>query len=250
MNCWNRCPTWTRRVARCLPSFALVLTFLFLASATPSLLAQLAPEPDAPPSEAVANPLQPEPQPELQPQFQSQPLPESPSQPGNSQNPGRSSPPQPSSSPAPASPPLTTLRVSVNLVDLFFLVHDRHGKLISNLTQADCDVLEDDQQQALKSFSAQSDLPLSLGILLDTSLSQERVLPQEQQAAAAFLRRILRPTDEAFLISFDVTVDLLADWTSNPGDLKRALDSAQINSSSGNYANGTIPSITKPKGTL
>lgn len=250
LNHWNRCPTWTRRATRFLPSVTLALTFLLLALATPSLRAQLAPEPDAPPSEAVPNALQPESQPGPQPQFQSQPLPESPSQPGNSQNLGGSSQNRPSSSPAPASPPLTTLRVSVNLVDLFFLVHYQNGKLIPNLTRADCNVLEDDKQQVLKNFSAQTDLPLSLGILLDTSLSQERVLPQEQQAAAAFLRRILRPTDEAFLISFDVTVDMLADWTSNPGDLKRALDAAQINSSSANYANGTIPSITKPKGTL
>ena len=129
-------------------------------------------------------------------------------------------------------------------------MHDKAGKLIPNLNQADCNVFEDDKPQRLKSFAAQSDLPLSIGILLDTSLSQQRVLPDEQKAAAAFLRRILRPTDEAFLISFDVTVDMQADWTSNPGDLKQALDAAQINSNSGNYANGTIPSITKPKGTL
>ena len=150
----------------------------------------------------------------------------------------------------PASTGIPTLRVSVNLVDLFFVVHDKSGKLVPNLTRSDCSVFEDEKPQQLKSFTAQSDLPLSIGILLDTSLSQERVLPDEQKAASAFLRRILRPTDEAFLISFDVTVDLLADWTSNPDDLKRALDAAQINSSSGNYANGTLPSITKPKGTL
>ncbi|MEO6966544.1 MAG: VWA domain-containing protein, partial [Acidobacteriaceae bacterium] len=114
----------------------------------------------------------------------------------------------------------------------------------------DCNVFEDNKQQTLKSFSAQSDLPLSLGILLDTSLSQQRVLPEEQKAAAAFLRHILWTKDEAFLISFDVTVDLSADWTGSPNQLQQALDAAQINSSSGNYANGTIPSITRPKGTL
>jgi VWFA-related protein len=172
--------------------------------------------------------------------------------------------PQPTRSQAePAPPPakpdtpqsrpstgITTLRVSVNLVDLFFVVHNKTGKLVPNLTRRDCNVFEDDKQQTLKSFAAQTDLPLSIGILLDTSVSQQRVLPAEQKAASAFLRRILRPTDEAFLISFDVTADLLADWTSNPDDLQRALDAAQINSSSGNYANGTLPSITKPKGTL
>ena len=218
--------------------------------ATPLLLAQLAPQPDAPPSEAVPNSPQSEPQPA--PERQSAPVPQSgPQTPESPPNPSTSPTPAPApQSASPSSAPIPTLRVSVNLVDLFFLVHDQQGKLIPNLTRADCSVFEDDQQQQLKSFSAQSDLPLSLGILLDTSLSQERVLPQEQQAAAAFLRRILRPTDEAFLISFDVTVDMMADWTSSSSDLKRALNTAQINSSSGNYANGTIPSVTKPKGTL
>ena len=158
--------------------------------------------------------------------------------------------PPPQKPGAPASTGIPTLRVSVNLVDLFFVVHDKAGKLVPDLTQADCSVSEDNVLQKLKSFTAQTDLPLSIGILLDTSLSQQRVLPAEQQAASAFLRRILRPTDESFLISFDVTVDLLADWTRNPDDLKRALDAAQINSSSGNFANGTLPSITQPKGTL
>ncbi|MGH9617056.1 MAG: VWA domain-containing protein, partial [Acidobacteriaceae bacterium] len=156
----------------------------------------------------------------------------------------------PGSQPTPNSQPITTLRVSVNLVDLFFNVHDKTGKPVPNLTRSHCKVYEDGKQQTLKSFAARTDLPLSIGILLDTSLSQQRVLPEEQKAAAAFVRRILRHRDEAFLISFDVTVDLLADWSGDPSDLKRALDSAEINSSSGNYANGTIPSITKPKGTL
>ncbi|MHB1793514.1 MAG: VWA domain-containing protein [Acidobacteriaceae bacterium] len=223
--------------------------------------AQLAPQPDAPPSEDMSNPPQyqqavqpqPESQPPAQPQLQinSQPQPrDAPTQPAGPQPAPNSVQQQPSTPPASTSQPVTTLRVSVNLVDLFFVVHDKSGKLVPNLTQADCNVFEDDKQQKLRSFAAQSDLPLSIGILLDTSVSQQRVLPDEQKAASAFLRRILRPTDESFLISFDVTVDLLADWTSNPDDLKRALDAAQINSSSGNYANGTLPSITKPKGTL
>lgn len=207
---------------------------------------QLAPQPDAPPGHAESNqpPLQQptQPQPETEPAAPSQPQ-------LNSQAPPRAAQPQ-ATRQSPAATGVSTLRVTVNLVDLFFVVHDKSGKLVPNLTRADCSVFEDDTSQKLKSFTAQSDLPLSIGILLDTSLSQQRVLPDEQKAASAFLRRILRPTDESFLISFDVTVDLLADWTSNPADLKRALDAAQINSSSGNFANGTLPSITKPKGTL
>jgi VWFA-related protein len=254
----NRCErnrsTWRLRLA------ILPLAFILLPLAAPLVWGQLAPQPDAPPGQATSNPApsqQPaQPQPELQPaaptqpQSNSQPLGATSSQSSRPQAepvppPDKSGTTQPQSQQA-----IPTLRVSVNLVDLFFVVHDKSGKLVPNLTQADCNVFEDDAPQKLKSFTAQSDLPLSIGILLDTSLSQQRVLPDEQKAASAFLRRILRPTDESFLISFDVTVDLLADWTSNPDDLKRALEAAQINSSSGNYANGTLPSITKPKGTL
>jgi VWFA-related protein len=233
------------------------LGFTLLALTPPVIWGQLAPQPDAPPSPDVSSPAPPQQSPQIQPA-----VPTSPplnSQPSSSAAQSQPSPPQaesgtgsaiPGNSQSPGSTAIPTLHVSVNLVDLFFVVHDKSGKLVPNLTRTDCSVFEDDKPQRLKSFTAQSDLPLSIGILLDTSLSQQRVLPDEQQAASAFLRRILRPKDEAFLISFDVTVDLLADWTSNPSDLKHALDAAQINSSSGNYANGTLPSITKPKGTL
>jgi len=252
----------SRRKKRPASSWWLRLTILPLA-VLPLIAAvawaQLAPQPDAPPGQGELNPplKQPaQPQPEFQPatpaqpQFNSQPPSAAHSQASSPQAEPAQPPVKPGAAQSPASAAIPTLRVSVNLVDLFFVVHDKSGKLVPNLTRADCNVFENDAPQKLKSFTAQSDLPLSIGILLDTSLSQERVLPDEQKAASAFLRRILRPTDESFLISFDVTVDLLADWTSNPDDLKRALDAAQINSSSGNYANGTLPSITKPKGTL
>ncbi len=223
----------------------------------PRVWGQLAPQPDAPPGQAKSNPLplqepaDAKPATPTQPQLNSQP---SPSAPQSRTNTPKSEPKSPAATPStqqtPAATGIPTLRVSVNLVDLFFVVHDKSGKLVPNLTRDDCSMFEDDKPQKMKSFTPQTDLPLSIGILLDTSVSQERVLPDEQKAAAAFLQRILRPSDEAFLISFDVTVDLLTDWTSNPDDLKRSLDAAQINSSSGNYANGTLPSITKPKGTL
>ena len=239
----------------------LPLAMLLLTLATPIASGQLAPQPDAPPGQGESNPpplQQPaQPPPEIQPAVPTQPQINSQPRPSAAQPQATPAPAEPATAPgtpgtpqSPASAGIPTLRVSVNLVNLFFVVHDKSGKLVPNLTRSDCSVFEDEKPQQLKSFTAQSDLPLSIGILLDTSLSQERVLPEEQKAASAFLRRILRPTDEAFLISFDVTVDLLADWTSNPDDLKRALDAAQINSSSGNYANGTLPSITKPKGTL
>ena len=143
--------------------------------------------------------------------------------------------------------PLETLKVNVNLVSLYFTVHDKHGALIPHLTKDDFSILEDKTPQKIKNFTAENDQPLTLGILLDTSGSQQNVLPLEQEAGAAFLSRVLHAKDEAFLISFDVNVDLLSDYTANARALARAMDKAQINVGTG--GGGGMPSGT-PKGTL
>jgi VWFA-related protein len=104
---------------------------------------------------------------------------------------------------------------------------------------------------------AETNQPLTLGILLYTSGSQERVLPLEQQVGSQFLERVLRQKDEAFLLSFDVNVDLLQDFTNSARQLSHAMNKAEINTAGGNGAGGipgagcgTIPSIGAPKGTL
>src|ERR1700727_104945 len=94
--------------------------------------------------------------------------------------------------------PLETLKVNVNLVSLYFTVHDKRGALIPHLTKDDFTILEDKEQKKIKNFTAENDQPLTLGILLDTSGSQQNVLPLEQQAGAAFLSRVLRSKDEAY----------------------------------------------------
>src|SRR6202034_207931 len=99
--------------------------------------------------------------------------------------------------------PVATLKVNVNLVSLYFTVHDKHGALIPTLTKNDFTIFEDKAPQTIKNFAAQSDEPRTLCIWLDTSGSQQNVLPLEQQTGSAFLERILRSKDEAFLISFD-----------------------------------------------
>jgi VWFA-related protein len=143
--------------------------------------------------------------------------------------------------------PLETLKVNVNLVSLYFTVRDKHGALIPHLTKDDFTVLEDKTPQKIKNFTAENDQPLTLGILLDTSGSQQNVLPLEQEAGAAFLSRVLRSKDEAFLISFDVNLDLLSDYTNNAHALARAMDKAQINVGTGGM--GGMPSGA-PRGTL
>ncbi len=168
------------------------------------------------------------------------------------------SPDAPPVSTAPAPPPdetpVETLKVQVNLVDLFFTVKDKSGTLIPHLTRNECQVTEDKVPQTFKSFTAETDQPLTLGILLDTSGSQQRVLPLEQQAASEFFREVLRQKDEAYLASFDVNVDLLQDFTNSPHLLSRAMDKAQINIGGGSLGppglgGGPVP-ISNPKGTV
>jgi VWFA-related protein len=158
---------------------------------------------------------------------------------------------------APEYVPVATLKLNVNLVDVIFTVKDKAGSLVPHLTKEDCTISEDKMPQTLKSFVAETHQPLTLGILLDTSGSQQRVLPLEQDVGSQFLERVLKPKDEAFLLSFDVDVDLLQDYTNSPRLLSRAMSKAEINTAGGNGAagipgagGGTIPTIGKPKGTL
>ena len=171
------------------------------------------------------------------------------------------SPDAPPVSTAPAAPEdnqsVATFKIEVNLVDLFFTAKDKSGNLVPHLTKDECTVLEDKVPQKLKNFVAETNQALTLGILLDTSGSQTRVLPLEQEAGARFLEQVLRQKDEAFLLSFDVNVDLLQDFTNSPRMLSHAMDKAEINTAGGNGAGGVpglgggpVPVSGTPKGTL
>lgn len=156
----------------------------------------------------------------------------------------------PPASTAPAVPQndtdAPTLNVNVNLVNLYFSARDKQG-FITNLNKEDCTLLEDKVPQTIKNFTKEKKLPLTIGILLDTSGSQQNVLPLEQDAGATFLRNVLTAKDEAFLISFDVNVDLLADYTNSPREIKRAMDKASINTGVGT---GSVTGNGDPRGTL
>ena len=170
------------------------------------------------------------------------------------------SPDAPPVSTAPAQPaddePVATFKLEVNLVDVFFTVKAKDGTG-SPLDQER--LLGEGRQRAadLKSFVAETQQPITLGILLDTSGSQMRVLPLEQDVGGQFLQRVLRPKDEAFVLSFDVNVDLLQDFTNSSRQLSHAMDKAEINTAGGNGAGGipgagggTIPTQGAPKGTV
>ena len=139
-----------------------------------------------------------------------------------------------------------TLKVNVNLVNLYFSVRDKNG-YITNLHKDDCSIYEDKALQTTKNFTQEKNLPLTIGILLDTSSSQQNVLALEQQSGAEFLKDVLTPKDEAFLISFDINVTLLSDYTNSPREIRRSIDKAQINTGAGT---GSITGNSTAKGTL
>ena len=150
---------------------------------------------------------------------------------------------------APEEESVATFKVNVNLVDVVFNVKDKQGALVPHLTRNDCTVLEDKVPQTLKNFNAENNLPLTLGILLDTSGSQTRVLPLEQEAGGQFLQEVLRQKDQAFALSVDVNVDVLQDLTNSPRLLSRALDKAEINAP-GSIGPGPVPTSGDPRGTV
>ena len=125
--------------------------------------------------------------------------------------------------------PEETLKISVNVVGLFFNVKDKHGALIPNLTKNDFELLEDAKPQTIKYFSAESNLPLTLGILIDSSGSQLRVLDMEKEVGGAFLKQILTDKDEAYVIDFNVDTSLVQDFTRDVHRLQAALNKVKIN---------------------
>jgi VWFA-related protein len=135
------------------------------------------------------------------------------------------------------------LSAEVKLVTVYATVRDKHGKIIPNLSQTDFSLDEDSRPQKISYFARESDLPLTLGLLVDTSLSQRRVLGSERDASYTFLNHILRQDkDKAFLIHFDREVELLQDLTSSREKLRAALDDIQSpqreNASSGSGGHG------------
>ncbi len=174
---------------------------------------------------------------------------------------GQNSPaPAPAAPAAPNAQPqdqsVETLKVNVEVVQLFFNVKDKHGALIPSLTKDNFDLAEDGKPQTIKYFKAETDLPLTLGILIDSSGSQMRVLDMEKTVGASFLESILRPKDEAFVISFDVDINLLQDFTNSVSRLRHALNQATINTGGVSCSGGPIGpqgpipcSSTGPRGT-
>jgi VWFA-related protein len=120
---------------------------------------------------------------------------------------------------------VTTMSVDVNVVTLPVTVRDKKGQIVRNLTKEDFVLQEDGRPQVVKYFTQDTNLPLTLGLLVDTSLSQRNVLDQERNASKVFLDQMLTDAkDKAFLIHFDREVELLQDLTSSRDKLQAGLE--------------------------
>lgn len=148
--------------------------------------------------------------------------------------------------PTPPPPPSETiLRVEVDVVNVYCTVKDKKGGLVTDLEASNFEVREDGKKQKLRYFARETDRPLTLALLVDTSGSQSQFLPAEKEIGTQFLRQVLRPSDLALLMTFDVNVDLLQDFTSEAERLQQALDRARINAPAQPVNPGPFPGLHK-----
>ena len=123
-----------------------------------------------------------------------------------------------------------SIRVEVDLVSVLCSVRDEHGALVNHLKQDDFILLEEGKPQTIRHFAREKDLPLTVGLLVDTSNSQVRLVEGERRAVAQFFSQVIRPRDAAFLMSFDAQTKLLMDRSSSTQSIKEGLEKLRDNS--------------------
>ena len=151
--------------------------------------------------------------------------------------------------PAKVDDDLPVIKVDVDLVNVLFSVRDKKNALVGTCKKEDFTVVEEGKQQTIKVFARETDLPLTIGLLVDVSGSQERLIPEEKAAAGQFFQQVLRKKDMAFLISFGAEAELLQDLTGSPKLLREGLNQLRLNSGVGGLHAGTIPNA-KQRGTI
>jgi VWFA-related protein len=126
------------------------------------------------------------------------------------------------------TPPVLEISVVTRVVNVYAIVKDAKGRLVTTLTGDKFELCEDGVPQKVEHFAHETDAPLSLGLLVDTSASQERLLPAERQSAKAFLTDILRPSDRAFVMRFDSDITLLQGLTNQISLITSAIDGLRV----------------------
>jgi Ca-activated chloride channel homolog len=159
--------------------------------------------------------------------------------------------PTPTVTPTPETEEDTeVLKIDTEVVNVLFTAQDKNRRLLTDLKKEDVRLLEDGQAQEITAFSRQVDLPLSLAILIDTSSSQERTLPEEKSAAKSFIQEVIRPAkDEVSVVSFTGEATLEQGMTNNVARLQRAVDRVQFVPPSGYIGGGVVTNGGQVPGT-
>jgi VWFA-related protein len=144
----------------------------------------------------------------------------------------------------------SVIKVDVDLVNILCTVRTKNGGLVGNLQKTDFTVFEDGKQQDIKYFTRETDLPLTIGLLVDTSLSQDRLIDTERRAASEFFRKVLRPKDMAFLMQFGAEAELLQDSTNSVSLLQRGLSQLRLSAPVGGLHPGPVPTASRQAGTI
>jgi len=145
---------------------------------------------------------------------------------------------------------LPSINVDVNVVNVLASVRDKHGTLVPNLEKDSFTILEDGKPQTIKYFTRETDLPLTIGMLVDTSGSQVNLIGIEHNAASQFFSQVLHKKDEAFLIMFGEEAELLQDYTNSARLLNEALNQLRPSSGVGGIGAGPVPTAGGPRGTI
>ena len=149
----------------------------------------------------------------------------------------------------PEEAPEATIKVDVDVVNLFCSVRDKNKAFIKDLHRKEFAVYEDGKAQEIRYFTRETDLPLTIGLLVDVSKSQENLIEIEKRAAYQFFQQVLRPKDMAFLVSFGADAELLQDYTNSARSLQKALNGLRLSTSVGGLHPGPVPT-SKPRGTI
>src|SRR5262249_42847758 len=143
-----------------------------------------------------------------------------------------------------------SIKVDVDVVNVLCSVRNKAGGLVGNLSKEDFTLLEDGKPQTIKYFTRETDLPLTIGLLVDISGSQARLIEDERRAAFQFFSQVLRKKDMAFLISFGPEAELLQDFTNSPRLLQSALEGLHVQSAVGGLHPGPVPTASQIRGTV
>jgi VWFA-related protein len=142
------------------------------------------------------------------------------------------------------------IKVDVDVVSLYCSVRNKQNGLVNTLEKTDFDLAEDNKPQTVKYFSKETDIPLTIGLLVDVSGSQRNLIEIERHAASAFFSSVLRKKDVAFLVSFGASQDLLQDITGSPRLLQDGLNQLKLNTGFSGINSGPVPTMSHQRGTV